>query len=90
MAATASNCVVDYNGPLGASGKCYWQWRSSSECGAAFEYMKDQLGCTRGSGSGCSYNIAGCGGYFPFMKRCNDIGGVKAGIFQIPTDGKCE
>ncbi|KAG1046833.1 hypothetical protein G6F43_010698 [Rhizopus delemar] len=89
LAAAGSNCILNYKGPAGASGKCYWQWRNQEQCSAAYEYMKTQLSCSSGSGSGCSYSTSGCTGYLAFIKRCHDIGGVKAGILQPPQDGQC-
>ncbi|KAG1510247.1 hypothetical protein G6F53_006828 [Rhizopus delemar] len=48
------------------------------------EYQDDS-----GSGSGCSYSTSGCTGYLAFIRRCHDIGGVKAGVLQPPQDGQC-
>ncbi|KAG1468617.1 hypothetical protein G6F56_003728 [Rhizopus delemar] len=86
---TANNCIVNYSGPAGASGRCYWQWRSSYQCSEAYEYMKSQLGCSGGGGGGCDYSISGCSGYIAYIKRCQDIGGSRADVFSPPSDGNC-
>lgn len=89
MVVTANNCIVNYSGPAGASGRCYWQWRSSYQCSEAYEYMKSQLGCSGGGGGGCDYSISGCSGYIAYIKRCQDIGGSRADVFSPPSDGNC-
>ncbi|KAG0758700.1 hypothetical protein G6F16_010776 [Rhizopus arrhizus] len=89
LAAAGSNCVVSYRGPAGASGNCYWQWRNQQQCYEAYEYMKSQLSCSSGSGSGCGYSISGCAGYLKYVQRCYDIRGSKSDILKPPQDGQC-